>query len=605
MCGVGGMVGGIGPDDADALRRMAAAMAHRGPDGEGVWHDRDAGLAFRRLAIIDLDPRSDQPLHLGPLHLVFNGEIYNYRELRDELRGLGHAFATEGDGEVLLHAWAQWGEDALPRFNGMFAFAVWDDAVRTLVLATDRFGEKPLYWAEHDGRLLFASDVRALLQVAPTLNAPRHEALGSYVARGLLPPIGESFFAGVQRLPGSHLLRWRDGRTQTARWWEPRPVAVPDRYEEAVAEVRSLLLDAIRLRLRSDVPVGSSLSGGVDSSAIVGLAAQLAGDHRRHAFTARFPGFEKDEWGHASAVAQAAGVVEHHEIVPTADELLDDLDALVLDQEEPFGSTSIYAQWRVMRAAREAGVTVLLDGQGADELFAGYPGIRGWARRSMGPRGLFDGLTGADRGEVLTSFGAEYLPARVARSHRRRIASPYAAPAVVEDAVRTDVPQAGGGDPLRRELLRQAFHTSLPGLLRYADRNSMAHSREVRLPFLDHRLAELALSLPASFLVRDGFTKKVLRDAVADVVPPAVLARRDKVGYATPQQLWFATDAFRTHIAEVLLDPAAQSRALLDVAAIEADARAGRWRDTDAIWRALNLELWLRAFRRAPVPAHG
>jgi asparagine synthase (glutamine-hydrolysing) len=170
MCGIGGVVGGIQPGDAGTLARMADAMAHRGPDGQGTWHDEVVGLAFRRLAIIDLDPRSDQPLHLGSLHLVFNGEIYNYRELREQLVGLGHAFATEGDGEVLLHAWAQWGEDALPRLNGMFAFAVWDDATRTLVLATDRFGEKPVYWSQpaaHDGRLLFASDIRALHEAAP------------------------------------------------------------------------------------------------------------------------------------------------------------------------------------------------------------------------------------------------------------------------------------------------------------------------------------------------------------------------------------------------------------------------------------------------------
>ncbi|HMJ01899.1 MAG TPA: asparagine synthase (glutamine-hydrolyzing), partial [Conexibacter sp.] len=599
VCGIGVMVGGGSPDPT-ALRRMAAAMAHRGPDGEGIWHDERAGLAFRRLAIIDLDPRSDQPLHLGPLHLVFNGEIYNYRELRDRLRELGHAFATEGDGEVLLHAWAEWGEGALQRLNGMFAFAVWDDASGTLVLATDRFGEKPAYWAEHEGRLLLASDVRALLQVEPALRAPRTTALGPYLARGVLPPIDESFFAGVRRLPGAHLLRWRDGRVKTARWWQPRPVEVPARYEEAVDEVRRLLSDAIRLRLRSDVAVGSSLSGGVDSSAIVGLAAELAGDHRRHAFTARFPGFERDEWAHASAVAHSAGVVEHHEVVPTADELLDDLEQLVLDQEEPFGSTSIYAQWRVMRAAREAGVTVLLDGQGADELFAGYPGIRGWAVRSMGPRRLLAGIAGPDRAELLTALGAERLPARAAWRHRRGIASPYASRAVVEEAVRSDRPSAGGRDPLRRELLRQAFHTSLPGLLRYADRNSMAHGREVRLPFLDHRVAELALSLPAAFLVRDGLTKAVLRDAAAGVVPAGVLARRDKVGYATPQARWFASEPFRARIAELLLDPAARTRELLDTAAVERDARAGAWGDVDAIWRAVNLELWLHAFERTP-----
>jgi asparagine synthase (glutamine-hydrolysing) len=605
MCGIGGIVGGIRPADGDALARMAATMAHRGPDGEGTWSDATAGLAFRRLAIIDLDPRSDQPLHLGPLHLAFNGEIYNYRELRDELRGLGHAFVTEGDGEVLLHAWAQWGERALDRLNGMFAFAVWDDAARALTLASDRFGEKPLHWAMHDGRLLFASDVRALLELAPSLRAPRASALGPYLARGLMPATDETFFARVRRLPAAHLLRWRDGRSHTACWWHPARVEVPRRYDDAVERLRELLVDSIRLRLRSDVPVGTSLSGGVDSSAVVSLGGHLAGEHRRHAFTARFPGFERDEWRYASAVAQAAGVVEHHPVEPSADALLEDLDALVRAHEEPVGSSSIYAQYRVMRAAQEANVTVLLDGQGADELFGGYRGTNGWILRAAGPAAVAAALRrgGEDRRAVLVALGTERLPRVVAARYRRRSASPYAAADVIDAAVAIDPPHVPWARPLgtlARELAREAFHTSLPALLRYADRNSMAHSREVRLPFLDPRIAELALSLPPTFLYRDGTTKRILRDAVRDIVPDVVLARRDKVGFETPEARWLATPAAVGRLADVVLDRDACCAGLLDRGALEADARSGHWRDPNAAWRALNLELWLRAFSRAP-----
>lgn len=605
MCGVGGIAGGVQPGDAAVLERMAAAMAHRGPDGEGTWHDEHAGLAFRRLAIIDLDPRSDQPLHLGPLHLVFNGEVYNYRELREELRGLGHAFVTEGDGEVLLHAWAQWGEGALDRLNGMFAFAVWDAERRTLTAACDPFGEKPLFWAEHDGRLLFASDVRALLQAAPELRAPREGALGPYLARGLMPPIDESFFARVRRLPGGHVLRWRAGRATTARWWHPRRVEVPRRYEDAADRLRELLTDSIRLRLRSDVPVGTSLSGGIDSSALVGLAGHLAGDHRRHAFTARFPGFERDEWDYARAVARSAGVLEHHAVEPGAEELLEDLQGLVRAHEEPVASSSVYAQFRVMRAAHEAGVTVLLDGQGADELFGGYEGAEGWALRAEGTGATLHALVhgGRARRAVLLSLGAERGPRALAARHRLRGASPYAATGVAREAARIDppdVPWASGGGPLRRELARQTFHTSMPALLRYADRNSMAHGREVRLPFLDRRVAELTFSLPAAFLHRDGTRKRILRDAVRDVVPAQVLARRDKVGFETPEASWLATPAALATASDVLLDPGCSSAALLDRDAIAADARGGRWRDPNALWRALNAELWLRELTAAP-----
>lgn len=603
MCGIAGTVGGPTPE-LPVLRRMAAVMAHRGPDDEQVWADERAGLAFRRLAIIDLDPRSAQPQHLEHLHLVFNGEIYNYRELRTELQGLGHDFRTEGDGEVLLHAWAQWGERALDRLNGMFAFAVWDDRGGELTLCTDPFGEKPVFWCRDGGRFAFASNIRALREAVPSIGAPREDALAPFLALGLMPAIEDSFLAGVQRLPGAHRLRLgADGEVDVRRYWTPAQVDVPAHYPEAVAALRELLVDSIRLRLRSDVPVGTSLSGGVDSSAVVALAGSLASDATRHAFTASFPGFARDEWEHAAHVAREAGVVEHHRVLPTAEEALADLDVLVRDQEEPFGSLSIYAQWRVNRAAHEAGVTVLLDGQGGDELFGGYPGTAGWALRSAGPRAALAGIRagGPVRSEVLIAYGAELLPRAVAHRHRRRMASPYVGAAVTDAAVRVEpvVPAGGtGASPLRRELLRQCFHTSLPQLLRYADRDSMAHSREVRLPLLDRRIAEFGLSAPPHYLYGDGWTKRILRDAVRDVVPAAVLDRRDKVGFEPPQAQWLSTPAAIARIRETLLDGAARARGLYDVGAIAADADAGAWRDPSAVWRALNVELWLRSWER-------
>ena len=584
---------------------MARAMAHRGPDGEGIWCDGVAGLAFRRLAIIDLDARSNQPLHLGPWHLVFNGEIYDYRERRAELERMGHAFVTEGDGEVLLHAWAEWGEHALDRLNGMFAFAVWHDVRRELTLCADPFGEKPVYWCRDGERIVFGSDIRALQEAVPAIGPPREEALAPYVALNLMPPIDDSFFAGVNRLPGSHLVRVRNGRAAVHRYWTPRSIEVPRHYPDAVARLRELLEDSIRLRLRADVPVGTSLSGGVDSSAVVALAGRQAAEATRHAFTASFPGFERDEWEQAARVAAAAGVVEHHRVLPQVGELLDDLDTLVRDQEEPFGSLSIYAQWRVNRAAREAGVTVLLDGQGGDELFGGYAGIAGWALRSRGPRAVARALVagGSERGDVLRAVGAERLPAGAAHRYRRGLASAYATPAAVDAAVRRDVPvPAGGADgsPIRRELMRQAFHTSLPMLLRYADRDSMAHSREVRLPLLDRRIAEFAFSAPPEYLVEAGQTKRILRDAVRDLVPDEILARRDKVDFQPPQARWLAEPRARALVASVLLDPAGRASGRYDADAVEADLRAGGWRDPDGLWRVLNVELWLRAFGTSP-----
>jgi asparagine synthase (glutamine-hydrolysing) len=606
MCGIAGTAGG--KPDQDQLERMALTMRKRGPDGQGVWHDDRAGIAARRLAIIDLHERSNQPLHLGPLHLVFNGEVYNYKELREELRALGHEFETEGDGEVLLHAWAEWRESAFERLNAMFAFAIWDDSSGTLTLASDPFGEKPLYYALAGDRIVFASEIKALLHDPEVTARPADATVSDFLIREALPPVDRSFFAGIERLPAAHVLTFRNGRARVRRYWEPARVEPPAVYEDAVAELRDLLRDSIRLRLRSDVPVGTSLSGGVDSSTIVMLSSELAGDHTRHAFTARFPGWERDEWTYADEVARRAGVVEHHATEPTVEEVLGDLPQLVLDHEEPVGSLSIYAQWRVMQVAKAAGVTVLLDGQGGDELFGGYPATRGWVLRSGSRRVLLSSLGDSSaRRALVDSLGFDYLPDAARRAHRRRTASPYVSAHVVDAAIAAPIDRAAPwfrrGTPLQQQLVTQSFETSLPGLLRYADRSSMAWSREVRLPYLDRRIAELAFSLPADFDYRDGVSKRILRDVGRGLVPDSVLDRRDKVGFEPPQKTWLQDERFRKFIGEVLLDPRARARGLYDAAAIERDLRAGVWGDHAALWRALNVELWLRELvesREAP-----
>jgi asparagine synthase (glutamine-hydrolysing) len=585
------------------LERMAGAMLERGPDGQGVWWDSEAGFGFRRLAIIDLDERSNQPLHLGGLHLVFNGEIYNYLELRDELEGLGHRFDTEGDGEVLLHAWDEWDEGALDRFEGMFAFAVWDDRRRRLTLAVDPFAEKPLYYSQREERLLFASSIRALKAADADVGVPDERAIEEFVALATIPTLPSTFFGDVRRLPPASVARWEQGRISARRYWTPRWVSVPDDPAAAAERLRELLLDSIGLRLRSDVAVGTSLSGGVDSSAIVSACARMAGGHVRHAFTATFPGFARDEWSDAHEVAQAAGVVGHHAVAPRADELLDDLETLVSDQEEPFISTSVYAQWRVMRAAREAGVIVLLDGQGADELFGGYLGTGSWALRAAGPRVALTALARnpAIAKDLAIAYTAGRAPRTLARLHRLRRASPYVTDAVAHAAADGELASGewqADGSPLRRELLSQAFRTSLPNLCRYADRDSMAHSVEVRMPFLDRRVAEFAFSLPTSLVFCDGVTKRVLRDSLRGLVPDRILDRREKVGYETPQGRWFNTPAARLRLAEIVLDRDARTSGRYDTAALERDLSSGAWGDVNALWRAVNVELWLGSVAR-------
>jgi asparagine synthase (glutamine-hydrolysing) len=600
MCGIAGAVGQQQVDPTP-VRRMADAMWHRGPDGAGHWSEPGVAFAHRRLAIIDLLPRSNQPMHFAHWHLIYNGEIYNYRELREQLEAHGHRFETTGDSEVLLHAWAEWGERALDRLNGMFAFAVWDTRDRSLALASDPFGEKPLFYRTDRGRLVFASDVEGLLEHPGTGRAPDPATLAAFLARGGARPDPErTFLAGVRRLPAAHVLRWHAGRTRLRRYWAPAQIDVPHDYGAAVATYLELLADSVRLRLRSDVPVGTSLSGGLDSSAIVALVAGWAGkEPPRHAFTARFPGFERDEWSYATAVAERAGVARHHGVTPSAADLLDDLDRFVEDQQEPVGSCSVYAQWRVMRAAHDAGITVLLDGQGNDEIIGGYGDAAGFALRSGGPAQVLRGVLrqpGRIR-PVIRAAGADHLPLLLRHRYLRRGATPYAAPEVtVAGARHASRPPARrrGEDPFRRYLLRETFDTGLPVLLLYADRSSMAHSREVRLPFLDRRVAEYSLALPSSFAFEDGRSKRILRDALAPMLPDAVLRRRDKVGFEPPQRGWLHDPAVRQRIADVLLDDRARARGLYDLACVEADRRSGRWRDHRGIWRAFNTELWLR-----------
>jgi asparagine synthase (glutamine-hydrolysing) len=607
VCGIAGIVG-AGRPDLETLERMAGAMVQRGPDGQGVWREEEVGFAFRRLAIIDLDKRSNQPLHLGSLHVVFNGEIYNYIELRERLRGLGHSFQTEGDGEVLLHAWAQWGEGALDRLNGMYAFGVWDGERKRLTMAVDPFAEKPLLYRTVGGGLVFASDVRALQVVDPASGVPDERRVRDYVALGVMPELPRTFFSDVQRLPPAHVARWERGALTVRRYWKPETVAVPADPESAAERLRELLSDSVRLRLRSDVPVGTSLSGGVDSSAVVTVCARLAGEHVRHAFTATFPGFERDEWEYAEEVARAADVTTHHAVRPTAQELWEDLERLVRDQQEPFAGTSIYAQWRVTRAAREAGVVVLLDGQGGDELFGGYNGVAGWALRAAGPRAALGALA-EDRavaGELAVAYAVGRAPRALARRYRLRRASPYVTPEVARAAAgveRLPAEWSKTRSPLRRELLTQAFHTTLPNLCRYGDRNSMAHSVEMRMPFLDRRVAEYALSLPPGEVYRDGVTKRALRTALRGWVPDRVLDRREKVGYETPERRWFDEPAGRERIAQVVLDPSARASGRYDQAALERDYATGSWRNASALWRVLNVELWLRSLAPAGVVA--
>jgi len=616
MCGLCGVVKFSRPAETDTVRAMSELIAHRGPDGEGIYADAYVALGSRRLAIIDLTPAGHQPLSSahGRFHLVYNGEIYNYRELRIELEACGHRFTGASDTEVLLAAFEEWGESCVERFNGMWAFAIWDTRDERLFCARDRFGVKPFYYRLDDGRFVFASELKAFKADRNTRLAANDRIVRDFVLHDWFDHTDETFFAGIRKLPAAHTLVFdRDG-LRLRRFWDlelrdPPPTAP----QEAV---RELFLDSVRLRLRSDVPVGTCLSGGLDSSAVActidhlldteAETARPVGE-RQQTFTVYFDQAGFDERPYAEAVVQSTRSTPHW-ITFTASDLVANLDAIVEAQDEPFRSTSICAGWYVMRAAAQSGIKVVLDGQGGDEVFAGYHAY--FSAR-------YADLLAHGRLAALATDLVQH-----ARLHGGRRAIEAAArplvPGALEQRLRdrragsnrllhADLQRIGptGGtdgfpfpDRLRRLLGRILTVRGLPELLHAEDRNSMAHSIEARVPFLDYRLVELLLSLDGGQLIDRGQTKAILRRALADLLPPAVAARTDKLGFVTPEASWF-----RGPLGEVAADVFAsqrfRERGLVDAGAARDRLERHRRGDLEAgfeLWRVLNLELWARAF---------
>ena len=598
MCGLAGIVDFDRPPERADVESMLSDLAHRGPDGRGIFADDCACLGHLRLAILDLTDAGLQPMEDRELRLLHNGEIYNYVELRDELRARGHVFSTGTDTEVILAAYREWGERCVERFNGMWAFVIWDSERRTLFASRDRLGIKPLYYRIDQTTFAFASEPWVLHRSGANLAAVR-----DYLEQGYLDEREETFFAGVVRLAPAHSLTYSRAGLKTWRYWSLEPGDAP---EDPVAAVRSTFLDAVRLQLRSDVPVGTCLSGGIDSSAIA-VAVAHHGHERQKTVTAYFEDAGFDERRFAREVVARTGA-EAHWVTFTPDQLAADLPSIVQAQGEPFGSTSICAGWYVMRAAREAGAKVMLDGQGGDEVFAGY-------RASFGYR-LSDLLAAGRLGDAATELrsfaqvhGPRWAAVALAAPHvsermrlvtraRLRGATRLVGPELRAIPAHPNENGAVFPDRLRRQLHVLLTRRGLPELLRYEDRNSMAHSLEARVPLLDHRLVELAFSLSGDELVRRGETKSVLRRALADLLPPAVARRRDKLGFVTPEAR-FLRGALGDLAADVFSSHSFRERGFVDARAARRRLERHRSGDVHAgmeLWRALNLELWARRF---------
>jgi len=631
MCGIAGFAESSDagtPFDAesacDLIQRMCDVIRHRGPDDQGTFVDGGIAIGMRRLSIIDLST-GHQPIHNEDrtVWTVFNGEIYNFRELREELADAGHRFYTASDTEVIVHAYEEWGTAAIGKLRGMFGLAIWDARTRTLVLARDRIGIKPLHYAEANGRLLFGSEIKSLLQ-APGLSRDLDiHALDHYLSF-LYTPRDGSIFKHIRKLPPGHLLVWRNGNATVERYWQlPPDEPYAGSETDAVCDLRAVLTDAVRSHLVSDVPLGAFLSGGIDSGLVVGLMAQTSGA-RVKTFSIGFDEPRYDELEYARTVAQRFGT-DHYEAIVKPD-AISILDRLVWHFDEPFADASAIPTWYVSEMARRH-VTVVLSGDGGDELFGGYdrylphPRVAAFdrysprmlrrvaglaaARLPHGMRGKnFLRHVGRDRtGRYIDSirfFGADEKPALLAPDVSRAIAQDPEVALAAHFQRYTDLPWPS-------QMMRFDAETYLPeDVLTKVDRMSMAHSIESRVPLLDNEVIRFACALPASMKIRNGRRKHILKQVAAALLPDDIL-NRPKHGFGVPLDVWFRGN-LRELFADTLLSPSSLQRGYFDASFVRrlVDAHISGKRDHgERLWQLVVFEKWHRQYVDAAPPLRG
>ena len=560
MCGIAGIISNNPREISQTrLQAMTNSIAHRGPDGEAHWIDRAGlvGFGHRRLAIIDLSPQGTQPMHyLSRYTIVYNGEIYNYLELREILQAAGYRFVSASDTEVILAAYDHWQQECLQQFDGMFAFAIWDEKKQQLFAARDRLGEKPFFYHQQQSTLLFASEMKALW--AAGLDKRLNERmLFNFITIGYTQHPRhpqETAYSNIQKLPAAAYFLFEPGKglpIQPVNYWKVNKdqpaMAIKD--TDAIDQFTALFTDAVKKRLRSDVQVGTSLSGGLDSSSIAVTIKTLVPQQDLQTFSAVFPGFASDESSHIQRLLNNS-TIKNWTVEPTASDFVSDFQKLCFHQEGLFASASVYAQYRVFQLAREHDTTVLLDGQGADEILAGYHKYFHWYWQQLyrqNPSLLRKELAGAKAIHISDHWGIKnklsgllpLLANRYARQSKQQVQRQTG-------GLTREFIAANGisyyelplQNSLQHVLHYNSFQNGLEELLQYADRNSMAHGREVRLPFLQHQLVEFIFSLPANFKIRDGRTKWILRKSMESLLPAAITWRTDKVGFEPPQQSW-------------------------------------------------------------------
>lgn len=601
MCGIAGIFSpGKIAGAQELVKAAGSSLKHRGPEQEHYWINSEniVALGHTRLCIIDANQRSNQPFHyLDRYRIIHNGELYNYLELKKELQKKGLNFSTESDTEVIVAAYHVYKNECLKQFDGMFAFAIWDEEEKILFAARDRFGEKPFFFFYDEEKFLFASEMKALW-TAGISRQVNESMLYNYLTIGYTSnPFDpkETFYENIQKLPAASFLEYNlhTHILSIEKYWhiqEPENCTLTT--EEAIEQFTGLLKESITKRLRSDVAIGTSLSGGLDSSSIVALCAMQASQNYSHkCFTASFPGFDKSEDSYASLVAKQFRL-NHYLISVDDNDLLYEFDAVMRHQEEPVASASVLAQYKVYQSAKQNGVTVLLDGQGADEILAGYHKYYKWrwqelyveknlkksgelkAASALGIREGFDWKNKAMA--LLPHFSMAMLQSR-------KSAKAYYDPGLNREFAYQQKRNLFYSTPtestLNSVLYFNTFVYGLEELLRYADRNAMAHAVEVRLPFLNHQLVEFLFALPPDFKIKDGWTKWLLRKAIDNFLPKEITWRKDKIGFEPPQKVWMQNSLVQERIQESkkllveknILDKTVLSKPVIPTDGIEAN----------------------------------
>ena len=579
MCGISGILSFNNTVNITDIKKMTDVLYHRGPDGEGQWLNdkQNVGLGHRRLSIIDLSEAGHQPMHYANKRytITFNGEIYNYIELKRTLVKKGYQFKSNTDTEVLLALYDLKKSACFNDIDGMFAFAIWDNQEQKLFCARDRFGEKPFYYYKDDNKFVFASEIKALWE-AGIEKSVNNKFVYDYLLFGTIQDINDlksSFYQNIYNLEPAHYLEIdKPGNLKIEQYWKIDYQNI--NYSISIADAKeqflSLFTDSIKKRLRSDVPVGSSLSGGLDSSSIVSIIGKIKGENQiQKTFSARFKNFSKDEGSFINKVLEHTKNVNGYNVFPDENSVLNNLEKIIYHQDEPFGSFSIAAQYEVMQLAKQNNVTVLLDGQGADEYLAGYEMYYNsyYNQLHKENKSLYNKeikayndltnktFTPPNFSTIVKSF-SEAAYQKLAHFRRKNIASDSSYflgihPDIVSQYKSHKNPIYKPAN-LKDHLHSSSTQKGLNELLRYADRNSMAHSLEVRLPFLNHQLVEFTFSLPGNFLIHNAWTKYILRTSMEHILPNEITWRKDKIGYEPPQEKWLKSKIFNDMVGDAI-----------------------------------------------------